>query len=95
MLNHSKGAAVWVSDESRHSAALCSYSSQGPRAQIDRTLYKRHMQGMLDNYPGLDIKAGSVFDLVLDQSMAEAGRWAKVTGVKLGMSALQCYVDVH
>ncbi|EKM76287.1 hypothetical protein AGABI1DRAFT_102390 [Agaricus bisporus var. burnettii JB137-S8] len=55
----------------------------GPRAQIDRTLYKRHMQGMLDNYPGLDIKAGSVFDLVLDQSMAEAGRWAKVTGVKL------------
>lgn len=53
------------------------------------------MQGMLNNYPGLDIKAASVFDLVLDQSMAEAGRWAKVTGVKLGMSALQCYVDVH
>ncbi|KAF5347812.1 hypothetical protein D9756_010292 [Leucocoprinus leucothites] len=55
----------------------------GPRAQIDRTLYKRNMQGILHNYPGLDIKTGSVFDLVLDQSTAEHGRWAKVIGVKL------------
>ncbi|KXN81258.1 tRNA uridine 5-carboxymethylaminomethyl modification enzyme MnmG [Leucoagaricus sp. SymC.cos] len=55
----------------------------GPRAQIDRTLYKRNMQEILRNYPGLDIRAGSVFDLVLDQSTAERGRWAKVIGVRL------------
>ncbi|KAJ3570706.1 hypothetical protein NP233_g4230 [Leucocoprinus birnbaumii] len=55
----------------------------GPRAQIDRTLYKRNIQEILNNYPGLDIKAGSVFDLVLDQSTAEQGRWAKIIGVRL------------
>ncbi|KAF9447052.1 glucose-inhibited division protein A subfamily [Macrolepiota fuliginosa MF-IS2] len=56
---------------------------RGPRAQIDRAIYKRHMQGILHNYPGLDIQAGSVFDLVLDQSTIQPGRWAKVIGVRL------------
>jgi tRNA uridine 5-carboxymethylaminomethyl modification enzyme len=49
------------------------------------------MQGILNNYPGLDIKAGGAFDLVLDQSMAKAGRWAQVTGVRLGMSIPKFY----
>jgi tRNA uridine 5-carboxymethylaminomethyl modification enzyme len=40
------------------------------------------------------MQAGSVFDLVLDQSMAEAGRWAKVTGVRLGMSLHHNSIDI-
>ncbi|KAF4565410.1 Mitochondrial Translation Optimization [Pleurotus pulmonarius] len=47
----------------------------GPRAQIDRKIYKRTMQHILFNYPNLDVRAGSVFDLLLDD--------AKVAGVKL------------
>ncbi|CAG8753173.1 14764_t:CDS:2, partial [Cetraspora pellucida] len=35
----------------------------GPRAQIDRKLYKKHMQECLFNYPNLTIKAASVYDL--------------------------------
>ncbi|KAF9175608.1 Mitochondrial Translation Optimization [Mortierella sp. AD010] len=37
----------------------------GPRAQIDRKLYKKHMQKVLHEYPNLTIKAGSVSDIVL------------------------------
>ncbi|KAF9912429.1 Mitochondrial Translation Optimization [Lobosporangium transversale] len=37
----------------------------GPRAQIDRKLYKKHMQKTLYEYPNLTIKAGSVSDIVL------------------------------
>ncbi|TEB24945.1 glucose-inhibited division protein A subfamily [Coprinellus micaceus] len=47
----------------------------GPRAQIDRVLYKRNMQDILFKYPGLDMQAASVFDLVIDDS--------KIAGVKL------------
>ncbi|KAA1470905.1 mitochondrial translation optimization protein [Dentipellis sp. KUC8613] len=62
----------------------------GPRAQIDRTLYKKHMQATLFSYPNLDIRAGSVFDLVLDHSRANttsgpngSSVYAAVNGVKL------------
>ncbi|KAM6490764.1 mitochondrial translation optimization protein, partial [Amanita muscaria] len=59
----------------------------GPRAQVDRKLYKRHMQEIMTSYPGLDIKAGSVFDLVFDHSLGALfdgrKRWGRVTGVKL------------
>jgi tRNA uridine 5-carboxymethylaminomethyl modification enzyme len=51
------------------------------------------MQDILHNYPGLDIMAGSVFDLVLDQSNAEHERWAKVIGVKLGQIACFSYYN--
>ena len=61
--------------------------SQGPRAQIDRKLYKTHMQGALHGYPNLDIHAGSVFDLVLDHTNLSNNRWARISGVKLGMTA--------
>ncbi|KAF8057579.1 glucose inhibited division protein A-domain-containing protein [Lyophyllum atratum] len=56
----------------------------GPRAQIDRNLYKRNMQEVLHNYPNLTIKAGSVFDLVFDHSdSSTSGRWGEIVGVKL------------
>lgn len=61
----------------------------GPRAQIDRTLYKRHMQHTLSTYPNLDIRSGSVFDLVFDNSRynGESGSnqetWGTVIGVRL------------
>ncbi|KAG6833327.1 hypothetical protein H0H87_008503 [Tephrocybe sp. NHM501043] len=61
--------------------ALDGVMGRGPRAQIDRTLYKKNMQEALHDYPGLDIRAGSVFDLVFDNS--EPSRWGKISGVKL------------
>ena len=60
---------------------------QGPRAQIDRKLYKRHMQETLFNYPNLDVRAGSVFDLILDHTAASngtAGPNFALHGVRLG-----------
>jgi tRNA uridine 5-carboxymethylaminomethyl modification enzyme len=61
---------------------------QGPRAQIDRVLYKRHMQDIMFNYTNLDVKAGSVHDLVLQNAEGSAASkpdtWAKVGGVRLG-----------
>ncbi|KAG6808489.1 hypothetical protein H0H93_016870 [Arthromyces matolae] len=59
-----------------------SKGAAGPRAQIDRKLYKTHMQEALHNYPSLDIRAGSVFDLLFDHS--DPDRWGKIRGVKLG-----------
>ena len=62
-------------------------SPQGPRAQIDRKLYKHHMQETLFNYSNLDVRAGSVFDLVLDHtasSIGPAGPTFAVRGVRLG-----------
>ena len=59
---------------------------QSPRAQVDRKLYKKHMQAALHNHPNLDIYAGSVFDLVLNQpSLSTEFPRAEVRGVKLGM----------
>jgi hypothetical protein len=58
---------------------------QGPRAQIDRKLYKRHMQDELHNYMNLSIRAASVFDLVFDHpEPATSTSWGKAVGVKLG-----------
>ncbi|CAG8477868.1 9561_t:CDS:10 [Ambispora gerdemannii] len=37
----------------------------GPRAQIDRKLYKRNMQECLSNYPNLEIRSGSVHDIIM------------------------------
>ncbi|EMD31172.1 hypothetical protein CERSUDRAFT_69512 [Gelatoporia subvermispora B] len=59
----------------------------GPRAQVDRKLYKRHMQETLHGYPNLDIRAGSAFDLVFDHSVAESSTnpspWGTIQGVRL------------
>ncbi|EIE86953.1 hypothetical protein RO3G_11664 [Rhizopus delemar RA 99-880] len=64
----------------------------GPRAQIDRKLYKKHMHEYLKDYPNLTIKAGSVADLVLNDGMTEKeyahmikkGASQMVKGVRLG-----------
>ena len=66
-------------------------SFQGPRAQIDRKLYKHHMQEALFNYPNLDIRAGSAFDLVLDHTAVSTGPadpTSEVRGVRLGNELL-------
>ncbi|KAH9943613.1 mitochondrial translation optimization protein [Amylocystis lapponica] len=58
----------------------------GPRAQIDRKLYKKYMQEALNGYPNLDIRSGSVFDLVLDHStenLSSNASWGAVKGVRL------------
>ncbi|KAE9394917.1 glucose-inhibited division protein A subfamily [Gymnopus androsaceus JB14] len=55
----------------------------GPRAQIDRKLYKKHMQAALSDYPNLDIHAGSVFDLVFDHENKAEHKWGKIAGVRL------------
>lgn len=56
----------------------------GPRAQIDRALYKKHMRAELEAYPNLSIVLGSVSDIVTaenDDPSAEGK--AKITGVRL------------
>ena len=57
----------------------------GPRAQIDRALYKKHMREEMLHYPGLDVKEGKVADIVVDRSptAASQGRHGEITGVRL------------
>ena len=52
---------------------------RGPRAQIDRTLYKQFVQNYLLATPNLSIETGSVEDLIIDENLA--GK--KVTGIVL------------
>lgn len=57
----------------------------GPRAQIDRALYKKHMREEMVSYPGLQVKEGKVADIVVDRSLEamSQGRHGKITGVRL------------
>lgn len=59
----------------------------GPRAQIDRELYKKHMREELINYPGLSVVLGSVSDIVVgevqDTDGQSHGTKSKITGVRL------------
>lgn len=60
----------------------------GPRAQIDRMLYKKYMQEELLAYPNLEVVEGSVADIVLDRSpdgnMLDAdGHYGTMAGVRL------------
>lgn len=57
----------------------------GPRAQIDRALYKKHMREEMLNYQGLEVKEGKVADIIVDRSPTAAmeGRHGKITGVRL------------
>ncbi|KAI1338072.1 mitochondrial translation optimization protein [Xylariaceae sp. FL0016] len=56
----------------------------GPRAQIDRALYKKHMQEELQTYPNLSIITGSVSDIVVDNSTdPSSSAKSKITGVRL------------
>jgi tRNA uridine 5-carboxymethylaminomethyl modification enzyme len=57
----------------------------GPRAQIDRALYKKHMKEEIMNYEGLSVVEGSVADIIVDRTQEEgmSGRYGKITGVRL------------
>lgn len=57
----------------------------GQRAQIDRKLYKKHMQAELFDYPKLDIRAGSVHDLIMEEKPSPKGQTLTVRGVQLGL----------
>ncbi|KXH50886.1 glucose inhibited division protein A [Colletotrichum nymphaeae SA-01] len=56
----------------------------GPRAQIDRKLYQKHMREELETYPNLSIVLGSVSDIVTSESAdATSTVQSKITGVRL------------
>ncbi|KAF9366441.1 Mitochondrial Translation Optimization [Mortierella sp. NVP85] len=60
----------------------------GPRAQIDRKLYKKHMQKVLHEYPNLTIMAGSVSDIVLASDIlpptpGQSSIQGEIKGIKL------------
>lgn len=57
----------------------------GPRAQIDRALYKRYMREEIEGYKGLSVVEGSVADIIVDRTAEEGGegRYGKITGVRL------------
>jgi tRNA uridine 5-carboxymethylaminomethyl modification enzyme len=62
---------------------------KGPRAQVDRKLYKKHMQEILFNYSNLHVQSGSVFDLVFNHPISapptfDSPKWGEIEGVKLG-----------
>jgi tRNA uridine 5-carboxymethylaminomethyl modification enzyme len=86
MLNGSKGSAVWVRERwSTVDTDVLWPHLQSPRAQLDRKLYKGHMQDVIFNYLDLDARATSVSDLVFDRQMASSNStrsvWGTVTGV--------------
>lgn len=55
----------------------------GPRAQIDRELYKKHMREEMTSYPGLNVLEGKVADIVIQREGVEGGKHGKITGVRL------------
>ena len=57
----------------------------GPRAQIDRVLYKTHMQRELEGYRNLEIVQGSVADIIVNRSggMGADGQVGAIEGVSL------------
>ncbi|KAI7219532.1 glucose-inhibited division protein A subfamily [Hortaea werneckii] len=57
----------------------------GPRAQIDRTLYKSNMREEMMQYPGLSVKEGKVADIIVDHSphATQRGLHGKISGIKL------------
>ncbi|KAJ4367080.1 Mitochondrial Translation Optimization [Neocucurbitaria cava] len=59
----------------------------GPRAQIDRSLYKKYMKEEMLSYSGLSVVEGSVADIIVDRTQEEGvggkGRYGKITGVRL------------
>ena len=60
---------------------------------MDRKLYKKHMQATLHGYTNLDIRAGSVFDLVLGQPTTSTDfPRSEVRGVTLGALIVIFYI---
>ncbi|KDE08313.1 tRNA uridine 5-carboxymethylaminomethyl modification enzyme GidA [Microbotryum lychnidis-dioicae p1A1 Lamole] len=54
----------------------------GPRAQIDRKLYKREMQAVLSKYPNLTIRSANVKDVVLSSPL-DGQTERKVVGLRV------------
>lgn len=54
----------------------------GPRAQIDRRLYKKYMQEELNNTEGLEILEGSVADVVMER-VEGSEQYGRIKGVRL------------
>ncbi|KAL5121734.1 Mitochondrial Translation Optimization [Pleosporales sp. CAS-2024a] len=57
----------------------------GPRAQIDRSLYKKYMQQEMLNYERLTVVEGSVADIIVHRTQEEPskGNYGTITGVRL------------
>ncbi|TLS29077.1 hypothetical protein PpBr36_00524 [Pyricularia pennisetigena] len=56
----------------------------GPRAQIDRELYKKHMREELLSYPNLDVVLDSVDDIIVGENPdPSTGAKGKIKGVRL------------
>lgn len=57
----------------------------GPRAQIDRALYKKYMREEIVGYPNLSVVEGSVADIIVDRTEGAGARgsYGKITGVRL------------
>jgi glucose-inhibited division protein A len=56
----------------------------GPRAQIDRALYKRYMREELTHYENLSVVEGSVADIITEKEInSEEGAHGSITGVRL------------
>ncbi|OJA17445.1 hypothetical protein AZE42_05936 [Rhizopogon vesiculosus] len=86
------GVMGWIADKAGIQFRMLNASKGaavwGPRAQVDRKIYKHHMQNIIFGYPNLDVLAASVFDLVFDNSTTpststSSSTWGTVTGVRL------------
>ena len=57
----------------------------GPRAQIDRALYKQYMREEMLGYKGLSVVEGKVADIVVDRESEQLGegQHGKIRGVRL------------
>jgi tRNA uridine 5-carboxymethylaminomethyl modification enzyme len=57
----------------------------GPRAQIDRALYKRYMREEMTTKENLQVVEGSVADIIVDKDAASGveGGYGTITGVRL------------
>ncbi len=60
---------------------------RGPRAQMDRSLYKGAVQRLLTAQPGLHVCDGAVVDLLLEPGGPCGSRRAAVAGVQLASGA--------
>lgn len=56
---------------------------RGPRAQMDRSLYKQEIQSLIENTPGLTVIDAAVEDLKVDGSNVDMNTNGHVTGVIL------------
>lgn len=63
---------------------------RGPRAQMDRKLYKQHMQQLLAAVPGLEIVDGAVTNVLLEANHEGSATTSKaIAGVMLASGASQ------